>query len=203
MRLYIIRHGETNSNVNRILQGHTDGEHNVLNLNGRQQVLRLSKHLENEFKQGKIKFEHVYVSDLTRAKQTAEILVHPYSLPINSTRFLRERSYGVFDGGPVDLYNQKLEASSLPYHQFRPEAGESVEDVDQRVAVFLEDLKSKHMHQSVMLVAHAGTNRSILSVLLKKDFEERKELKQDNASLNVVEILKNGEVVVELLNFVL
>jgi broad specificity phosphatase PhoE len=202
MRLYIIRHGETNSNVNRILQGHTDGPHNVLNDNGYQQVLRLSKYLEQESKQGKHKIDHVYVSDLTRARQTAEIMVNPYALSLIPTEYLRERSYGIFDGAAVDLYNKALEASNMPYHEFRPEAGESVIDLDQRVSKFLDQLKVKHMRQSVMLVGHAGTNRSILSVLLNKDFEARKELKQDNASLNIVEILATGEVLVEKLNFI-
>ena len=87
--LYIIRHGETEWNVKKLCQGQTDIP---LNNKGEIQAGNLSKELSH------IKFNAVYSSDLIRAKRTAEIVVLEKKLAVITTKALKERLFGRFEG---------------------------------------------------------------------------------------------------------
>ena len=88
-RLYLVRHGETEDNVNQILQGQTPGK---LNEQGCRQARELAEKMEGE---------HIDVfvsSDLRRALQTCEIIAEPHGKPVVTTPLLRERDWGSFTG---------------------------------------------------------------------------------------------------------
>src|SRR3989339_1397072 len=87
--LYLVRHGETEWNVQKIIQGHKDIP---LNQKGEKQARRLAKKLV------KIKFGVVFSSDLLRAKRTAEIVVLEKKIAVKTTKTLRERHFGRFEG---------------------------------------------------------------------------------------------------------
>ncbi len=63
MKLYIVRHGETDHNINKIIQGHLN---TPLNSNGIIQAQKIANRLKD------INFDIIYSSDLSRAKTTAE-----------------------------------------------------------------------------------------------------------------------------------
>ncbi len=179
MRLIIVRHGETAENIGRIIQGHRN---NSLSLRGKEQVRRLAHRLKDQ------QIDVLYSSDLRRAKETAEIISAEINLKIETAIQLRERCCGEFEGQSVVEYEKALAASGLAKEAFIPFGGESLVDLEKRVSAFLSSIFSDQTTKTVLLVAHSGTNRAILKLLLNKDFADWLLLEQDNACINIFEI---------------
>ena len=89
VRLYLMRHGETVDNVNRILQGQTDGR---LNENGLRMAEEASRRMAGEA------IDVFFSSDLGRCVDTCRIMARPHGKPIVQTPLLRERDWGSFTG---------------------------------------------------------------------------------------------------------
>ena len=92
-RLLVIRHGETDWNAQRRVQGHSDI---ALNATGQAQAQRLAAALADEA------IAAVYSSDLQRAQATATALALPRGLPVHATALLRERHFGLIEGRTFD-----------------------------------------------------------------------------------------------------
>ncbi len=92
-RLWLVRHGQTDWNVQHRIQGHTPTD---LNENGRQQAVRLADIF------GRLPFQAVWSSDLPRARHTAEIIARKLSLAVETSPALRERELGIFEGKSWD-----------------------------------------------------------------------------------------------------
>ena len=88
-RLYLIRHGETEWNSQHLAQSYTDIP---LSDVGRQQAHCTAKRLQN------VDFDIAYASDLSRAKDTAEIILGTRNIQVNTSKNLREYNKGVFEG---------------------------------------------------------------------------------------------------------
>lgn len=86
---YIVRHGETDWNVRGILQGQTDTE---LNEAGLKQSEELAEYLRE------LKFDAVFSSDLSRARKTSEAVALQKKLVVTTSKALRERSFGKYEG---------------------------------------------------------------------------------------------------------
>ena len=87
--IYLVRHGETEWNVKKLIQGQKDIP---LNKKGEDQAMALGKKLK------KIKFDAIYSSDLRRAAETAIIIAGKRRLMIIKSKALRERYFGKFQG---------------------------------------------------------------------------------------------------------
>lgn len=98
MELWVVRHGETVANVNRIMQGHQGGE---LTDKGFAQAKTLGERLSN------LKFDQIYVSDLNRTKQTADMILgyHGGTQVIYDKR-IRERCGGILEGKPLNKFKE-------------------------------------------------------------------------------------------------
>ena len=103
---YVVRHGETEANVSRILQGHNDFP---LTEEGKRQASELAKKFIN------INFDHVFASDLLRARRTAEIIVLEHKLLVITKKLLRERTFGRFEGKTYAQYDQELRQAILKF----------------------------------------------------------------------------------------
>src|SRR5262245_42096399 len=91
LRIYLARHGETEWNAERRLQGRTDVP---LNSTGRQQAAKLAERLKG------IRLDAIYCSTLNRSVETATIARN--GLPLNKLPGLNERNHGKFEGTKVD-----------------------------------------------------------------------------------------------------
>lgn len=96
MRFYFVRHGETDANKQRILQGWS-GDY-PLNETGILQADHLAERLPQVF------FEKVYVSSLRRALETAQILCRRLQAPLEVIEDLREWRLGAWEGQPAELF---------------------------------------------------------------------------------------------------
>lgn len=160
MEIYIVRHGETVWNANKLLQGSTDIE---LNENGRQLAGETGEALES------VRFDKIYSSPLIRAYETACLIRGHRNIPIIRDDRLRELCFGVNEGKnfPELLANEKD-----PFHYFfkhperyqAPFKGETLEHVCQRAAEFMVDVIEAQPRETerVMIVAHGALNKALM-----------------------------------------
>ena len=191
MKLIITRHGETEENVAGILMGHLPG---VLSTNGINQAKKLALRLKDE------KINFIYSSDLTRASDTAkEIAKYHKNTPIEFTKELREKNLGEFEGkkkSDLGWDNNNFMATSV-----EPQNGESLENLYLRAKNFLSNTLKKHDKNTILLVAHNGINKAIVSVITKVGIENIKTAENfKNTSLSVFDIDKNKNYKMILFN---
>jgi broad specificity phosphatase PhoE len=152
--IYLVRHGRTDWNEKKLVQGHTDIP---LNLEGQTSAKELAKELK------KIKFDKVYASDLSRAKQTAEIIALEHQLAVETTKALRERNFGNIEGKSHSVFPEmdKL-LDSLDYktrysYKFASNMEmENDEEVMSRFMPFLREIAVANPGKTVLVATHAG-----------------------------------------------
>lgn len=150
-RICIIRHGETDWNVEKRIQGHTDVP---LNEVGRAQALAMA------FNAAHHRFHAIYSSDLARAEETARVLAQREAQAVTLLPQLRERHYGVFQGitpGEGAALHPAAYAHYVardPDYDF--ETGESLRRFAERVADGIDWLVRHHGGQTIAAVSHSG-----------------------------------------------
>jgi len=138
--LLLVRHGETDWNAEGKLQGHSD---RPLNDFGRRQANALADRLAGD------DVAAIYSSDLSRAKETAEILGARVGVPVVVDPDLREKNWGNWEG---------LTGDERIHVEFE---GESTKDHRERVLRAVERIAERHPGQRVVVVTHGGSLRRI------------------------------------------
>ena len=186
-RFILLRHGQTDWNLQRKYQGHADIP---LNDTGIQQAFSASEALKNE------SFNVAFSSDLIRARTTAETALryHPRTALIINPIF-RERAFGVLEGTPYqrDLLNPTIRESidKDPYGHKFDNGGESLLDVYARADEAYRMIRAAYPDQTVLVISH-GTFLSLFLVILKSlPISARKDFIIDNAS--PIYVGPNGE----------
>jgi broad specificity phosphatase PhoE len=151
MLLFMIRHGETEGNVKKLFYSQIDMP---LTEKGKQQALAIRPLLE------KYTFDRVYASDLSRALETAKLIL-PGCEPIPVPQ-LRECEMGWIDGRTHWEIINKYGLLNDHYEQF---GGESPEDMCRRFREFLTMVESDPCDM-VAAVAHSGTMKAMIRVAL-------------------------------------
>ncbi|MFH0773138.1 MAG: histidine phosphatase family protein [bacterium] len=154
--LYLVRHGQTQWNIDQTIQGHTDIP---LTKIGEQQAYEQQTHLKN------ISFTKIYSSDLIRAHKTAQILNLERSLAIQTTQTLRERNFGSYQGRPIEEGRKKLWdllANYKEHPHVKASGVETNEQVIGRSLTFLREVSVAHPGQNILVVTHGGIMRLIL-----------------------------------------
>ena len=148
-RLCLIRHGQTDWNLEGRYQGQTDVP---LNATGLAQALELVEELKDQ------PFAAVYASNLQRAMETANILAEPFHLPVTIEPRLVEISQGEWEGKLFTDIKQRYpwlsEKLASDAENLRPPGGETVGEVSQRVYAALDDLAQLYPNQKVLVVSH-------------------------------------------------
>lgn len=187
MKLFIVRHGETEYNLDRRMQGHLDIP---LNEAGEQQAKTLSSVLA---KAG-VKFDQVYSSDLKRASQTAE-LITGNKQPIKRIEDLRERNLGELQGllysEALDKMKKEGKKSFIEYGE-QPDAhiarvGRAWDFINNNIA--LDD-------QNVLIVSHGGTLRALYKWLItsgRVTMEDQLDRMNDRLGNCCVTIVEDGK----------
>lgn len=161
--LYLVRHGETERNKNDIVMGQQDSP---LTENGVRQIEARANELRN------IHFDAAFSSDLPRAERSAEIMITERQLAIQTSKLLRERSYGHFEGGPSKEYRDMVRHLMEQVKQL-PEAEqwkfkfaddvESDEELINRFLVQLREIAVAYAGKTVLIVTHGGCIRMFLT----------------------------------------
>lgn len=149
--LILIRHGETEWNRARRIQGHLDS---ALTAEGIAQALACAQRLAPE------KIDAVFVSDLGRARHTAEILTAERPLPVTVDASLRERCFGSGEGLTYaeveDQYPQMFAQAGLVDSEFTLPDGESRAVFHARVQSAIKRLAAANAGRCTLVVTHGG-----------------------------------------------
>lgn len=186
MKLYVVRHGETIENINKIMQGHIPGELSPLGIS---QAEKIAKRLKDT------PFDIIYTSDSKRALDTAK-KIHQFhsTIPLIETKELRERYFAEFEG----KYIRDLDFDSIP------DTAETIEMVRTRAKKCIDGIYEKHKNQIVLLVGHAGINTMILSVIKDIVFSIDQYVEQisayKNTALSFFEFSEDGAKKIHLHN---
>lgn len=196
-RLVLIRHGETINAHLRCYNGHTDVD---LSPEGHAQIRRLINAIGN----GREDVSAIYSSDLKRAIISAEILASHFRVKVFQDKRLREVGYGRWEGLPLseirERYPDEAEQRFADMVNFRiKDGGENLLDLSNRVMPAISEIINCYKNKTVCVVAHSGVNRLIISWALNMKIEDVFRIKQDFASLNIINFYKDRPIV-ELIN---
>jgi alpha-ribazole phosphatase len=158
MKLLLIRHGQTDWNLEQRFQGQSDIP---LNDTGRGQAQALAERLAAE------RFDAIYSSDLKRATETAKIICKS---EIRPDLRLREVNFGDWEGLTYNEIKAKCPAALAEWEadifKNAPPNGETLESLSMRVQSLLDEFRAKHESQRVMVVAHGGALQTLICLAL-------------------------------------
>lgn len=154
--MYIVRHAETEWNLKKIIMGHKDSP---LTAKG----IIQAKILKDKFKA--INFTAVFSSDSGRAKATANLIVLEKDLAVKTTKLLREKNFGQFEGRLMKDYIVALQEAlgkkeKLSWEEiFNNKVGQGDESEGEaitRFIVHLREIASAYLDKNVLVVTHGG-----------------------------------------------
>ncbi|MGE5305912.1 MAG: histidine phosphatase family protein [Alphaproteobacteria bacterium] len=181
LRIYLARHGQTDWNVERRLQGCTD---TALNATGRQQAAKLADRLKG------IHLDAVYSSTLRRSRETAEIARG--QVPLKSAAGLSERCLGKFEGKWLDRRRDPGTVQEYPKRSREPDdeldGGESLNHFYARVRATIEKIRRQYPSGAILIVGHAVTNQLILRAIFNLTPEQATSIRQANDELYLIEL---------------
>lgn len=162
MKIFFIRHGETDWNIVKRLQGATDIP---LNENGETLAKVTSEALKD------ISFDVIFTSPLKRAYRTAELVRGERNIPILIDDRIREICFGDYEG-----LVSKSEGYSIPDPDFKffftktdcyktPPNGEPIASLLERTKAFLDELKQREdlKDKTILVSSHGAAVRALLS----------------------------------------
>jgi len=189
LKLYLTRHGETEWNVEKRLQGWGDSP---LTENG---VARA-----HSFKElvADVKFDKIYASDQKRAVDTANIIKNNREIKVIELPELRELAFGDWEGRTVaDIKSTESELFDIYLNDpllYKPNSGETISELFKRAEKALDKIVENE-GENVLVVSHGVTIRAIITLLKNLGIDDYKEIPvYPGASLNIFEKSENGWV---------
>lgn len=187
-RICLVRHGETDWNAERRLQGHIDVP---LNPTGLAQARATAASLAQE------RFTALYTSDLARARQTAIEAARALALEVRPEPLLRERRYGAFEGLTYDEARSRFPDD---YRRFEerdpafafPRGGESLEAFAERIRKALAALAGRHPGEQLLVVTHGGVLDIAHRLASGQSLASPRDFPIPNAALNWIEWTGQG-----------
>jgi broad specificity phosphatase PhoE len=165
MKLYFVRHGESEANTRHVISNR-ESPFQLTDL-GRGQAKVLAERLKD------IPFTAIYSSPVRRARETAEILSRALRLPYQVTEALREYDCGILedqsDAVSWRLHREIYEDWTLNHnYQRQPDGGECFEDIRERFVPFIEALIHDGLDNNdhILCVGHGGLFQLMLPLVL-------------------------------------
>jgi len=194
--LYLVRHGETSLNRERIFQGHLDPELSGL---GREQAKRLALRLKDE------EIGAFHSSDLLRAHQTASIIAAKHRQGVIKMKELRGIDCGEWTGKSVEeietVYSEQLITWRFRPHRHRMPGGESVEQVQRRVIRAWQRILEGEAGHNICIVTHAIPLKILICHFMEDDLSLMwLTPRQGNGALNIIEFEGGKARVIEVGN---
>lgn len=188
---YLVRHGETEWNRTRRIQGQADVS---LNRHGQNQASLLGRRLSDTA------FSAVYAGDLSRTMNTARLVVGEPEAEITPVPELREIAYGEWEGltfaeaearDPEGFAERMLRQND----RYTPPGGENVHELVDRVRRFHDRVRERHASgERVLVVGHSGSMLALLVCLLDMPNEFLLRFRMNPAGLSIVRTFDDAAV---------
>lgn len=186
-RICLVRHGETEWNAERRIQGQIDIG---LNETGRRQAAAAGRWLK------RAGISALYSSDLKRAWTTAEAIGAEIGLVPTAVPEMRERRYGVFEGLTYDearaRYPDGYGAFEGRNADYAFENGESLTAMFARVTGKLKEIAAAHPGRNVVVVLHGGVLDVINRFVRGNSLEMPRDFLIPNAGINWISIVDDS-----------
>ena len=171
MKIYTVRHGQTEWNKKGLYQGKTDVP---LNEDGKKQAMLVKEKLKDK------KIDLIISSPLKRAKETAALFLGERKVPVIEDARIQEISFGVYEGLTCGKDNYSIpdpEFHSFFEHPERyqtPPGGESLEELGARTKAFMEDImhRPELQDKTVLVSSHGCATRGILNSIRSFDMAD-------------------------------
>ncbi len=188
MKLILVRHGETEWNRQRRIQGNRSDTR--LSQAGMKEAERLAAALAAE------RVDALYSSPLKRAAETARVIGEACRVPVQLLEELREIDVGELDG----MFERELAGRYEDAWKGLREGnattplpgGESLQDVQKRTSWAVDRILERHTDGTVVIVGHLLTNLAILCQALEMDLKQVIQLRQAPASITVLDMTTRG-----------
>lgn len=171
MTIYIVRHGETAENLQRILQGHMPG---TLTAKGKEQIRAAAEHLSEEgaklAARNSKPFTRIVSSDLKRAMDSAQIIADRLRLPIVPMEMLRERDWGKFTGMSIAEATDRFRIDGK--WQFPAGTTETEEGIYGRARKALDELRRLFADETIIVVTHGQFARNLVAAHFECNYHE-------------------------------
>jgi len=193
-KLILVRHGLTAWNTELKYQGQSDI---ALSEEGLRQATLVAGRLANE------KVAAVYSSDLSRAFTTAMAVADRHGLTVTGLPALREVHFGEWEGLTYKAISAGWpEQTSKLYtnpDEIAIPGGETFHQLKDRAVGAIAQIVARHPDETVVVVSHGATIRTIICALLGIHFNHLWEIKQDNTAVNIIEYY-DGRGMIALIN---
>ncbi len=177
-KLYLVRHGQSESNVG----GETSDKTTSITKVGQVQSERLAKYLLNNEE-----IDLIITSPYRRALQTVEeIKKQGYKGPVIIDKLLSERNRGIYSGKPKKEWKNAVKLSGQDDYSFKPPNGENYIDVYNRMKKFWKKLKEyfKKGYKRIVIVSHGACIVNLILVITKLDWKEAYYFGVKNSSIS-------------------
>jgi alpha-ribazole phosphatase len=155
--LVLVRHGQTDWNLQGRYQGHNDPP---LNATGRAQASKLAEQLAQR------SFQAIYSSNLRRAQETASIIAEKHNLPVQIDERLKEVHLGGWEGmlfsEIIAQYPSEWEQRQRDPADFCPPGGESASQLSVRTVAAVDEIARRHAPGPVLIVSHGLALATVL-----------------------------------------
>jgi len=181
--IILIRHGETDWNRVRRLQGHWDIALNEL---GHRQASALALALSSE------KPTAIYASDLQRARDTAQAVADRRQITVSIDARLRVRCYGAFEGLLYDDIDGHFPQAFAQWQarelHARFPAGErqaeTLHEFSARAVAVVTELAQRHDNEKIIIVSHGGVLDCVYRAAYGMDLLVERQFDMKNAAIN-------------------
>ena len=197
MKIYVIRHGETNANREGVLQGISDWP---LNEDGIKLAEITGKNMKG------IKFDACFSSPLVRAKQTAKLVLENSdnkNVDIQIDDRLIEMNMGIYEGKSIKPDNLEVPVVKILLYKLNPfisgrfKNGESAGECCKRTQNFLYELAKKD-YECVLVSTHGGALRAMLHKLYKNRLSYWQGIVPLNCSVSIIDVKDNKLTLLEM-----
>ncbi len=176
MKVYFVRHGQTNYNVLNLCNDDQAKDVYLTEL-GKQQAEKVAKELRN------IKLGAVFISELSRTKETAKIITKNRNIVFQIDHKINDRKTGFNDKSVTDFFDAlKPDPFNLKFNN-----GESFQEEKKRVFLFLKELEDLN-HSAILVVTHSEILQIINGYYNNLSNQEMWDTKIDNCEILSIEI---------------
>ena len=191
--VYLIRHGQTDWNKDKIFRGRADVP---LNEHGRKEARALARHLKP------VPVSACYSSPLSRSLETAEIAVRPHALDVKLDDGIIDIDYGEWQGLSEAKVRRRFAGLYRQWHEtpqrVKFPGGENLAGIRRRALASLDRIRSENPEATVFVVAHRVVTKVIRCAALRLTNAAFWRIQQDNCAFNIIELSDDGVSVVTM-----